>query len=434
MEFSAIVTLAVFLFILVFCSLSKAPMVVIAVVSVITLILTDVLTAKEAFSGFSDPNVILVVCMYVLSAALLKTHLTSHLSNFLKKSRGSTTFVIFMCTVVNVIAFQFVNGIAVAALLLPIEMSLAKDEEIDVSLPQMLLPTFIAGMVSMGWLPLPKGLQKVAQYNAFLERMGFEERISMWSYTVVQIPMIIGTILVVVFLVYKWMPKETTIDTDRMAVIEAKASKGAKNELLSGWRENMCYIICALTIVGMLAADVFNTDIELYLISMIGAVLLIVTGLVTEKEAIQGINWSTIIIVGCFMSLGIAVVNSGVAELASNFLVAIFGSIQNKNLLMFIIWLFPMTATQFMSDAVTSAAFTPLVAAAAPSLGLNPAGVMIAMDFACNKVDMLPTGSASTLLVYGVGGYRPKHIFLVGLIPAILSALTVAFFLPIFYS
>lgn len=429
-DFKTIVTLLVFAFIVIACTGKKISMAMAGLISLIVLILCRVLTFEEAFLGFSDANSILVVSMYVISAALQKTHMTQKLSGVIKRGKGSTRKIILVTAIVNILAHQLVNGLAVVAMLLPMEVALTQDDELDITLPQLLLPTFICGQVAMGWLPMPKAVQKVAQYNAFLTRLGFTEHIELWKYCVIQIPMIVFTLLITVFLSYRFMPKKSTINKAAMEAVNGSAAK-ENGKLLTGTKEKVCYLICLLTIVGMVAGDIANLDISL--ISLIGAVMLILSGCMSGKEAVNSISWAAVIMFASFLPLGTAVANTNVAAIAGSALRAVFGGITNKRLLMMAIWLFPAGLTQFVSDAVTSASLTPLVVSTSGAFGLNPCAVMILMDFACNKVMLLPTDSASTLMVYSVGGYRPKDVLILGIIPAVLVCLTVGLWLPLFY-
>lgn len=432
-DFKTVVTLLFILFFIVSGQLGKISLTTTALIVVAGFILTGVLTPEEALSGFSDTNIVLVVAMYVVSAALMKTHLIPKIIGQLKRKKSNPSIVVCICCLVNMAVFQFVNGIAAIALLLPLEMAVCEDEDVGLTLPQILYPTFLAGIMAMGWLPLPKAIQKVGQYNAFLTRMEYTEQIEMWKYVVVQIPMVLLSFLFLAFVAWKWLPKGDGIDEGQAAKL-AKRGTGylkSEDEMLHGTKEILCYIICAATILLMLLGDVIG--VSAYLIAMIGALILVVSGMLSGREAIAGVQWSAVLMIAAMLPLATAVKATNVSTIASTILSSLLGGIKSEILVLAILFIIPCIITQFMNNSVVSSSFTPLVIAAIPSLGLNPAATMILMDFACNKAMMLPTVTASTTVVWGVAKYKPLDMVKIGLIPSLLSLLTCCLLLPLLY-
>ena len=67
------ITLIFLLFAIVMFVTEKIPLSVTSMIVCIGLVLTKVLTIKEAFSGFIDNNVILFVAMFIVGGALFET-------------------------------------------------------------------------------------------------------------------------------------------------------------------------------------------------------------------------------------------------------------------------------------------------------------------------------------------------------------------------
>jgi len=66
------ITLALLLFVIVMFVWEKIPLAVTSIIALLVLVLTGVLSPKDAFGGFVDNNLILFVAMFVIGAAFLK--------------------------------------------------------------------------------------------------------------------------------------------------------------------------------------------------------------------------------------------------------------------------------------------------------------------------------------------------------------------------
>lgn len=70
---ASIITLLFLLFAIVMFVFEKIPLSITSMIVCIGLVVTKVLTVKEAFAGFIDSNVILFVAMFIVGGALFET-------------------------------------------------------------------------------------------------------------------------------------------------------------------------------------------------------------------------------------------------------------------------------------------------------------------------------------------------------------------------
>ncbi len=112
---------------------------VVAMMVLLALLLTGVLTTEEAFSGFSNPAVITVWAIYIVSASLTHTGIADILGKYIGRIAGTEearlTFVI-MAAVALMSAFM--NNIGAAAVLLPVTIGLGRKAKIPAS--KLLIP------------------------------------------------------------------------------------------------------------------------------------------------------------------------------------------------------------------------------------------------------------------------------------------------------
>lgn len=105
----------------------------------LALALTGLLSPREVFSGFSSPAVITVGAMFVLSAAAERTGIAAFIGQIIKSVAGAREWallVVIMLTVAMISAF--INNVGAVALLLPVVITLAKENQISPS--KLLIP------------------------------------------------------------------------------------------------------------------------------------------------------------------------------------------------------------------------------------------------------------------------------------------------------
>lgn len=112
---------------------------VVSMMVLLTLLLTGLLTTEEAFSGFSNPAVITVWAIYIVSASLTHTGIADVIGKYIGRIAGTEearlTFVI-MAAVALMSAFM--NNIGAAAVLLPVTIGLGRKAKIPAS--KLLIP------------------------------------------------------------------------------------------------------------------------------------------------------------------------------------------------------------------------------------------------------------------------------------------------------
>lgn len=119
---------------------------VVAMMVLLTLILTGILTPEEGFSGFSNAAVITVWAIYIVSASLTHTGIADFIGQQIARIAGKgekrLVFTI-MAAVAGMSAFM--NNIGAAAVLLPVTIGLGREAKIPVS--KLLIPLAFASLL-----------------------------------------------------------------------------------------------------------------------------------------------------------------------------------------------------------------------------------------------------------------------------------------------
>ena len=121
------------------------PIEVTAMGAIGILLLFDVLTWQEAISGFSNPAVITIGAIFIMSRALVKTGFLEVFADFLAKKGGNRkwlTIFIFLLTVS--ITSGFINNTAAVAIFIPLGIDLC--QRFRISPTKVLLPLSYAAI------------------------------------------------------------------------------------------------------------------------------------------------------------------------------------------------------------------------------------------------------------------------------------------------
>ena len=130
----------------------RLPSDLVALLVVVALGVTGILTPAEAFSGFSRSAVITIIAIYVLTEGLQRSGVTDQVGNVLLKvgGQGETRLVVTVM-VTGAFLSLFMNNIAAAAVLLPAVSGAAR--KVSVSKAKLLMPlafaTILGGMATL---------------------------------------------------------------------------------------------------------------------------------------------------------------------------------------------------------------------------------------------------------------------------------------------
>ncbi len=119
----------------------------VALLVIIAFVLSGTLTLNEAFSGFSDPNVILIAALFIIGDGLVRTGVATKMGAWLVDVAGSSEtkmLVLLMLTVAGLGAFMSSTG--VVAIFIPVVLSVSM--RMKTSPSRLMMPLSFAGLIS----------------------------------------------------------------------------------------------------------------------------------------------------------------------------------------------------------------------------------------------------------------------------------------------
>lgn len=127
--------------------INKPRMDVVALLVILALPLSGVLTLEETLAGFSDPSVILIAALFVIGNGLVRTGIAYQLGDWMVRKAGNSEvrlLILLMLTVAGLGSIMSSTG--VVAIFIPIVLSIAT--RIGSSPARLLMPLSFAGLIS----------------------------------------------------------------------------------------------------------------------------------------------------------------------------------------------------------------------------------------------------------------------------------------------
>lgn len=383
----------------------KIPFAVISSGIILALILTGVMTPAEAFGGFINTNVVMFVAMFVIGAGLTKTVLIDKAQSLVVRYKDNQRVLIFLSCAAAAFLGAITSATATAAIMIPLLVGIAT---------QM---TFMGqGASNMAW-------------NDVMMKAGAPNPLHVWDFTVARIPMLATAILYMTFVGYKLMPD----------IPNGKFSDGASgqtgSEKISPAKQKLAMIIILATIALMLLENVIG--IKMYLTACLGAVLLVLTGVLSEKEALASIHQPTIFLFAGVLALSDAIQKTGAGDVVADWMIKILGGTTNTYLIMAVFFLVPFVLTQVMSNLATLTIFIPLVTSACLKMGLDPRAAVVGVITASCISIMTPMAAPCQIMIIEPGGYKLKDYLKCGTplaaLLCMMSILVLPMMFPLYY-
>ena len=165
---------------------------------------------------------------------------------------------------------------------------------------------------------------------------------------------------------------------------------------------------------------------------LIGAVLMVLTGVLTMDEAYDAIEWKSVFLIAGMLPMGIAMQNSGTALFLAEKIIEVVGNWGPEAVMMGIFLMTALT-TEVMSNAAATVLVTPIAIDAARNLSANPQTFVMAVVIAAATSFLMPIGHQANVLVFGPGGYKFGDYTKVGVWLNIIIFFVVLIFLPIIW-
>src|SRR6478735_5095987 len=165
---------------------------------------TQVLTLGQALSGFGDPAVIFIACLFVVSAGLETTGVTAWAGQLLIRGAGRESrtrlLLLTMCLVAVLTAMISVNGAVAALLPVVVVMAVRLNRKSSQLLMPLVFSAHAGSLLALTGTPV-NVLVSEAALDAHVGEFGFFE------FALVGLPLLAGTMAIIILFGERLLPE-----------------------------------------------------------------------------------------------------------------------------------------------------------------------------------------------------------------------------------
>ena len=368
------------------------PLAITSMAGAIACGLLGFIPAKQVFSGLSNSTVVLFGGMFVVGASMFYTGLAQKIGNTVVKMCGTgENSLMFGLMMVGTLLSSCLSNTGTAACLLPVALGICSAAKLPAS--RQLMPLAFAcgwgGIITMVGTP-PNIIAVGAMNAAGLESFTFFE------FAWIGIPVSVAGMLYMMF-VGKYLLPKAELDADQEIEQEIEASSDNKTkQMIAGAILAIVILVMAIGVKG----------VSLEMAAVIGALVCVLTGCLTEKQAYASIDWVTIFLFAGMMPVSTAIDKTGAGKMIAEITVEMMGGSPSPLVVTAVLFILSCGLTQFMSNTASAALLCPIGISIAQALGADPKAVVMSIAVAASCAFATPVGTPPNTLVLGPGGYK----------------------------
>ncbi|MCB0831980.1 MAG: SLC13 family permease [Bacteroidetes bacterium] len=165
----------------------------------------------------------------------------------------------------------------------------------------------------------------------------------------------------------------------------------------------------------------------------VAAVVLVLGRSITSTDAIQAIDYKTLLMIICSFGIAKALENSGVCEYFADWIMGHFSAFGPFGMII-ALYLITATYTNFITNNAAAILMIPLAISIAAKSGLDVHAFAIVTVMGANSSFSTPMSYQTNLMVYGPGGYRFTDYLRVGIpLQAIVGTVLISMIYVIYF-
>lgn len=416
----AIITLLILVVAIIIFISDRLPMGLVAFMVPMALYFFGVIGVKDIFASIVNENVILIIAMCVLGAAFFKTGLAWQSSKILlkyAKTERSLSVLIFM---ISGVMSAFVSNSGTVAVLIPIVLGIAGTSQIK---PIKLLMPLVFGATIGADISIIGSPGNLIAKNTIETFSKGNLSVPFFEYAKIGIPLMIACALLLFFFGSRLIPDR---DGHEQSDVQMDYSH------IPEWHKLLTLIVFVLAILGMVATDYVKFLPPIHIIACCAAIVLVLTGVLNQKETFNSFETLTVFMLAFMMPLGAALNSTGAGEMIARAVISVTGN-SGVIVIMASLWILTWALTQVMSNTAACTLLCPVGWTIAQSIGADPRAVVIAIFIASSVAVCTPMAIPANSMIIGPGNVKFKDFLKPGLAISFVCFIVSMILLPVFY-
>lgn len=415
----AVLSLIVFgLFILIFIW-DKLPMATSAILGCVVMVVLGLSDFGTAFGQFASSTVILLVGVMVVGSALAETGVAAAFGRIMTRySRNNERIIILIAYSLACVLSAFLTNATVLAIFMPIIIGMDTDDG-KINHRNIVLPVLIA--TAMGGIATLVGSSQQLTANGLIEEMGYNMKV--FDMTPVGIIFSIVGLLYCLFIGYP-LGKKIWGSRDRYEGCEIAAAKEVVVDKRKFYTMIVITVLMVISYVAALVSPVVT--------AVAAALLCIITGCISQKEAVIRMNWNIVGRLGACLGLAKVISSTGGIDLITGFVSNVLGDGVSPFVLFAAMVAIIQLLSLVISNSTAILVALPIVLSMSAVLNLNPVPFAMGAAYASSMGICCPL-SGSTNQMSMAAGYKFKDYFKYGVLLDVICYFIIIIFVPLFF-
>mgnify|MGYP001397047991 FL=1 len=373
------------------------PLPAVAILILILEVILGIDTPNGVATSFMSDAVFFIMGSLMMAVAIVSQGLDKRLALGIIKLTGNKTWrIVFGFVAISSILSSFIGEHTVAAMMLPVALTLIRntsDDQKTVQRLSTLLLFSIAYGCAMGSIGTPSGGGRNVIMLGYISEFGLGN-ISYLDWIKYAYPMLLLEIPIASGLLWMTFKPEQRILDSAVRKLKVKVTKAGK---MTG-NQMMAIGIFVFVFLGWIF---LSSYLGLGIIALIGVFLYLSFGLIEWQDINRNTNWGVILLFGAAISLGIQMKETGAAEWVAT--QSINGMSMLINDLGFMQWFISVfltgILTNFLSNAATVAVLGPVVL----DMGGNPIILGLSTSIASSFAYLTIVASPTCMIIHSSG-------------------------------
>ncbi len=424
------IVLGIFLLFIALILSGKTKIHVAAMMIPIALEITGVLEFKEAWGGMLNNSIVMMAGMFVVGAAVGKTSIVSRLSKTLIKGESSDFRIMLGIAVPIILLSCVINATAIMTIMIPMITGICAEQKRPLS--KFMFASACLAQLWAGFIPIGGNAGGYLAQNTIVENLGGVGTFTYFTNMIVKIPAILFVTPVVIWLTVKMAPDLGNVPA--MAQTGGKdkteAGKGGRGAVLTPSQEKLTALIFTATILGIIVCACLK--LNTWYASSLGAPALVITGIVSDREAIRAMGNPVIFITIGTMPLSTALKSTGADVLLADTFNSMTGDM-SPLMTMVCMYIVCFVLTQFVTNSAVNNAFKTLAALICVQNGYDARALMLTCQEASSNCYLTPMAAPAMTMGYEAGGYKMKDYLKMGILLCLIRFVTFLVYVPVVF-
>ncbi len=374
--------------------------------------------ANSLFLAFTNTATLLVIFMFIMGGALIKTGAAQAISSVAVKWVKGERNMMLVLMLLSIAISAFLSNMATAVIVATLAVSICQLNS-QIRLQKLLLGVMV-GCTFGGMLTII-GVSGNVMVRSILEEAGLGS-IGFWDFSRIGFPLTVVAVVYMYFVGYKLSPQRDY----NMAMHEEK-----ENFTMQTDERKIKIAICIFAAVALCMMFEPVSGVPMHISAFCGTVALILTKTISDKEAFAMINWPATLMFCSLLTLANALTNTGAATYLADVFIGLVGESSSPYFVAGVLFFIIAVLTQFISNGAVVSVFYPIGLSVAMRLNFNPVGILMLINVAASCSIATPLASMLNAYIMSLADYKFTDYLKVGLPLLFLCCMLSILLLPI---